>query len=188
MQKIYFHHACLVTTNELIDPGYLYVQDGRIMEYGPGEILVSEDTLKVDLKGRYLSPGFIDLHVHGGGGHDFMDGTLEAFLGVARTHVRYGTTAMCPTSLTGDTASIYSVLDQYAQALKQNTMGSEFLGIHLEGPYLAMSQRGAQDPKYIRDPLPEEYRDILAHSPHIIRWSAAPEHWTLLITCKPMES
>jgi N-acetylglucosamine-6-phosphate deacetylase len=63
----------------------------------------------------------------------------------------------------------------YEDANRNNINGAQFLGMHLEGPYFAMNQRGAQDPRYIRDPDPEEYKDILSHSSCIKRWSAAPE-------------
>ena len=117
----------------------------------------------------------MDIHVHGGGGHDFMDGTEEAFLEIANTHARYGTTSMVPTTLTSDTESLLQILDTYERAKIANANGAEFLGMHLEGPYFAMNQRGAQDPRFIRDPDETEYKKVLAHSPSIIRWSAAPE-------------
>src|SRR5699024_7633747 len=63
----------------------------------------------------------------------------------------------------------------YEKAAKINKDGAEFLGLHLEGPYFSMAQRGAQDPRYIRDPDPNEYEDILASTKSIVRWSAAPE-------------
>ena len=129
----------------------------------------------VDAGGRYISPGFIDIHVHGGGGYDFMDNTVEAFLEIAKTHVRYGTTAMFPTTLTGSAEDIVRTLKTYDEAYPLNESGSEFMGVHLEGPYFAMSQRGAQDPRWIRDPDPEEYEYIVSQSASIKRWSAAPE-------------
>lgn len=129
----------------------------------------------IDAAGGYIVPGFIDLHVHGGGGHDFMDGTEEAFLAIAAMHARHGTTAMVPTTLTAETETLLRTLDAYEAAHRRNTSGARFLGMHLEGPYFAMSQRGAQDPRYIRNPDPAEYESILAHSPNISRWSAAPE-------------
>jgi N-acetylglucosamine-6-phosphate deacetylase len=134
-----------------------------------------EEIQIIDAKGKYVSPGFIDIHVHGGGGFDFMDGTEEAFLSVAETHAKYGTTAMLPTTLTGSKQQILQTLEVYESANKKNTRGAQFLGMHLEGPYLAMSQRGAQDPRYIRDPDPQEYKEILSHFSCIKRWSAAPE-------------
>ncbi|MGJ1262152.1 N-acetylglucosamine-6-phosphate deacetylase [Sphingobacterium spiritivorum] len=176
MTKLLLHNCILVLPASLLENGYVYVEDNRIAGIGQGIPEMQDDTVKtIDLKGRYVAPGFIDMHVHGGGGYDFMDATIEAFLGVSETHVRYGTTAMCPTTLTADRENLYTVLDTYEAALPQNKRGAAWLGLHLEGPYLAMNQRGAQDPKYIRNPDVKEYSSILDYSPHITRWSAAPE-------------
>lgn len=122
-----------------------------------------------------MAPGFIDIHVHGGGGHDFMDGNEDAFLKIAETHARFGTTSMVPTTLTSEKEELLHTLSLYERAKAKNVSGAEFLGMHLEGPYFAMSQRGAQDPRYIREPDPAEYEEVIASSPHIVRWSAAPE-------------
>lgn len=130
---------------------------------------------EIDVQGNYISPGFIDIHVHGGGGYDFMDGTEEAFLKIAETHARYGTTAMLPTTLTSERDGLIQTLESYEKANRNNNKGAQFIGMHLEGPYFALNQRGAQDPKYIRDPDPEEYHNILERFSCIKRWSAAPE-------------
>lgn len=135
----------------------------------------ARDAIEIDAKGQYVAPGFIDIHVHGGGGHDFMDGTENAFLAIAETHAKYGTTSMLPTTLSSSREELQQTLDLYERADKKNTNGAQFLGMHLEGPYFAMNQRGAQDPKYIRDPDPEEYKEILSRFSCIKRWSAAPE-------------
>ena len=124
---------------------------------------------------QFISPGFIELHVHGGSGADLMDGTVDAFLKVAQTHLKFGTTAMVPTTLTSDTLSLIAILELYEQAVIANETGAQFLGMHLEGPYFAMNQRGAQDPQYIRNPNPEEYEPIIDRFTCIKRWSAAPE-------------
>lgn len=134
-----------------------------------------ENVQSIDAKGQFVSPGFIDIHVHGGAGHDFMDGEVEGFLAIAKMHAKFGTTAMVPTSLTSEKDQLLSLLGVYEQAHQQNKEGAAFLGLHLEGPYFAMNQRGAQDPRYIRDPDPEEYEAILEHAHLIARWSAAPE-------------
>jgi len=130
---------------------------------------------ELDAQGKYISPGFIDIHIHGGGGHDFMDNTVEAFLGIAELHVKHGTTAMLPTTLSCEKADLLETLRIYEEANKLNEKGSQFIGIHIEGPYFAMNQRGAQDPRYIREPNPVEYKEILSSSKSIRRWSAAPE-------------
>jgi N-acetylglucosamine-6-phosphate deacetylase len=82
---------------------------------------------------------------------------------------------MLPTTLTSEKEGLLETLTLYETASRKNTRGSQFLGMHLEGPYFAMNQRGAQDPRYIRDPDPEEYKAVIAHSSSIRRWSAAPE-------------
>jgi N-acetylglucosamine-6-phosphate deacetylase len=82
---------------------------------------------------------------------------------------------MLPTTLTAEKADLLQTLEIYKEANRKNFKGAQFLGIHLEGPYFAVTQRGAQDPRYIRNPDPAEYKDILSHSDDIKRWSAAPE-------------
>lgn len=165
----------VVSANGIIESGYVLIRDNTIVGIGSGDVESSEDTFIIDANGKYVSPGFIDIHVHGGGGYDFMDGSVEAFLKIAETHVRYGTTAMNPTTLTSEVDDLFSTLDSYKEANKLNTKGAQFMGVHLEGPYFALNQRGAQDPRYIRNPNPEEYKKILAYSDDIVRWSAAPE-------------
>jgi N-acetylglucosamine-6-phosphate deacetylase len=82
---------------------------------------------------------------------------------------------MLPTTLTSEKKDLLQTLELYEEANKKNTDGAQFIGMHLEGPYFALNQRGAQDPKYIRDPDPKEYKEILQFSSSIKRWSAAPE-------------
>src|SRR5690606_34395518 len=134
-----------------IKSGTIAVKDGKILAVGDQHIDVP-DAVEIDAKGQYIAPGFIDIHVHGGGGHDFMDGTEDAFLHIAEAHARHGTTAMLPTTLTSETDELLRTLDTYKSANHKNTNGAQFLGVHLEGPYFAMNQRGAQDPRYIRNP------------------------------------
>jgi N-acetylglucosamine-6-phosphate deacetylase len=164
----------VILTDGIIRNGSVLVRDGIIISVSdhdsemPGAMIL-------DAGGRYISPGFIDIHVHGGGGYDFMDNTVEAFLEIAKTHARYGTTALFPTTLTGSAEDIVGTLRTYDEAYPLNESGSEFMGVHLEGPYFAMNQRGAQDPQWIRDPDPKEYEYIISQSGSIKRWSAAPE-------------
>src|SRR5690606_19997829 len=164
----------IITPWRIIPHGSVLISDGVISAVSDGNI-VAADAIEIDARGKYIAPGFIDIHIHGGGGHDFMDGTEEAFLKIAETHVKYGTTAMMPTTLTSERQGLFDTLTIYEQAEKKNTRGAQFLGMHLEGPYFAMNQRGAQDPRYIRDPDPDEYEAVIAHSKRIRRWSAAPE-------------
>jgi len=164
----------LITPFRFFPNGSVLVKDGLIAEVADHPLDVSGADI-LDAGGRYISPGFIDIHVHGGGGHDFMDNTVEAFLEIAKTHAGFGTTALYPTTLTGPADDMIRTLETYDKAAPLNVSGAQFMGMHLEGPYFAMNQRGAQDPRWIRDPDPAEYEFIASKSDSIRRWSAAPE-------------
>ena len=167
-------NARVILPDQVLSSGSVLVTDNHITEVQPGMIHTRTD-LTIDAEGEYLSPGFVDIHVHGGGGADFMDGTVDAFLTVATTHARYGTTSMVPTTLTSTREALLDLLSVYPKASAANR-GAHFLGLHIEGPYFAMTQRGAQDPRYIRNPDPAEYREVVARAAgSIARWSAAPE-------------
>lgn len=172
--RIKIFNGNILTPYRIIKNGTVIVTDGQISEVSAGDIEAPE-AVEIDAKGNYISPGFIDIHIHGGGGYDFMDGTEEAFLKIAEIHAMYGTTSMVPTTLTSEKEDLLKTLDIYESANSNNFKGSQFLGMHLEGPYFALSQRGAQDPRYIRNPDPKEYEEVLAYSSSIARWSAAPE-------------
>ena len=173
-EKIKIFNGQILTPFRMIRNGTIVVTDSKISDVKEGNQDVP-GAIEIDAKGQYISPGFIDIHVHGGGGHDFMDGSTDAFLKIAETHAKYGTTSMLPTTLTAEKEDLLHTLEIYKEANRKNFNGAQFLGIHLEGPYFAITQRGAQDPRYIRNPDPEEYEEILAHSSFIKRWSAAPE-------------
>ena len=173
-QKIKIYNGKLVTPRGLVQRGTVMVEGHTIVAVGERNDEAG-DAIEIDAQDKYVSPGFIDIHVHGGGGYDFMDGTETAFLKIAETHAQYGTTSMLPTTLTSTKEEMLQTLAAYEVANQNNLNGAQFLGMHLEGPYLAMNQRGAQDPRYIRDPDPEEYKDILSRSSCVRRWSAAPE-------------
>ncbi|TDO23891.1 N-acetylglucosamine-6-phosphate deacetylase [Pedobacter duraquae] len=170
-----------IINGNIITP-YRIITNGTVLISGDHIELISEKDIAapgyevIDAKGYYVSPGFIDIHIHGGGGHDFMDGTEEAYLKIAEVHAMYGTTAMAPTTLTCAREDLLKAVDLYRSANSKNIKGAQFIGMHLEGPYFALSQSGAQDPRYIRNPDVEEYREIIAYGADVIkRWSVAPE-------------
>ncbi|ADY51308.1 N-acetylglucosamine 6-phosphate deacetylase [Pseudopedobacter saltans DSM 12145] len=172
--KLKIINGDILTPYKIIEGGSVLVENGRIVEISQSYI-DSPQAEVIDAKGSYVSPGFIDLHVHGGAGHDFMDHSIDAFLKIAELHAKHGTTAMCPTTLTSLKEDLIETLHCYEEANKVNKSGAQFLGMHIEGPYFSMEQRGAQDPRYIRDPDPNEYKEILKWAHLIRRWSAAPE-------------
>ena len=115
-------------------------------QYQPAEI--------IDAVGKYVAPGFIDLHAHGGDGADFGDGTAEAFRKVLAFHGSHGTTLLYPTSMTGSLASLHTSIEAYRQVKSLGADGAAMGGWHMEGPYFASSKRGAQDPRYLKNPDP----------------------------------
>lgn len=174
MSKIKLTNGRVITTQRIISDATVLIVDNKISEIRAGDI-ECPDAQVIDVEGKYISPGFLDIHIHGGGDHDFMDGSVDAFLTIAETHAKYGTTAMVPTTLTSEKENLLNTLSLYEEANRINSKGSQFLGMHLEGPYFAMNQRGAQDPRYIRNPDPKEYEEVISKSSCISRWSAAPE-------------
>lgn len=172
--RLLIHNGKIILHNRILTTGSVLIQDGRILAVEEGS-MDFPGAQTIDAKGLYISPGFIDIHVHGGGGYDFMDATEEAFLHIAAVHAQHGTTSMMPTTTSADKEGILETLDVYDKIKDAPSNGAALIGLHLEGPYFAMNQRGAQDPRFIRDPDPAEYMDILNHSSSIKRWSVAPE-------------
>jgi N-acetylglucosamine-6-phosphate deacetylase len=172
--RLKIYNGRVLSPGRIISNGTVIISREKITEVSDSNVDLP-GAIEINAHGNYISPGFIDLHVHGGGGYDFMDGTPEAFLEIAKLHARYGTTSMLPTTLTSGKQRLLEALASYEQANAENKMGAQFLGMHIEGPYIAMNQKGAQDPRFIRDPDEKEYEEIVSASNNIKRWSAAPE-------------
>ena len=151
---------------------YVYLNDGLISAVTKVEMPFDQE---LDAQGRYVSPGFVEIHTPGGGGADFLDGTVEAFRTAAELHARHGVTTLIPTATSGELEGTFALNDAFEAAAANNPNGADMPGLHLEGPYFAYGQRGAQDPRHLRNPEPQEYNQILDRCPKILRWSVAPE-------------
>ncbi len=173
MKKTYLITNAKLVLENSVEKGWLSVSDGKINKIGLGESDGSFQGETIDAKGNYLSPGFIDLHVHGGKNYDFMDATPEAFEEIARYHSSNGVTSMLPTTLAGETEETEKVLKTYSET-KDKIPCCNFLGVHLEGPYFSQKYKGAQDPRYIKNPDENEIEKFLSYGV-VKRWSIAPE-------------
>lgn len=157
------------------------ISDGEICFSGGKTIYVGKkrendfDFEVIDYRDKYISSGFTDIHVHGGGGFDFTDGTEEAFIKIGEFHATHGTATMLPTTLSCSDEELISLFETFKKVQNSGYNGAYFPGIHIEGPYCAISQKGAQDEKYIRIPSPDHYNKILEYSDLIKRWTIAPE-------------
>lgn len=172
MKKLLFKNANIVLTNSVIENGYLLVADGKIADFGAREI-VAEDAEVIDLGGDWLTAGLIETHAHGGGGYDFMDGTAEAFEGIAKHHNEHGVTSMLATTLAGKTEETENSLKIFCET-QSKIKCCNMLGVHLEGPYFSLEQKGSQDPRFIKDPDRRELDLFLSYG-CVKRVSMAPE-------------
>jgi N-acetylglucosamine-6-phosphate deacetylase len=121
----------------------------------------------------WIAPGFIDIHVHGGAGHDTMDATPAALHGMARFFAVHGVTSFYPTTMTASRTDINAAIRNVEQAPRPPD-GAQPLGLHLEGPYFNPDYKGAQPPTHLRNPIPDEYMPwITADSVKLI--TLAPE-------------
>ena len=151
----------------------IYFEDGKITAITNDNLPFDEE---YDANGNYVSPGFIDIHVHGGNGYEFVDGTREAVLEATNIHAEHGTTTIFPTISAYDYEKTANALDAIAEFKNDKDILADIPGAHLEGPYFSPKQGGAQDPKYIRTPDKAEYEKLYSeYSAIISRWSYAPE-------------
>lgn len=173
MSRIWIGNGKIVLPDRVEDQGSLLIDGGKIAAVNAP---CPKDAERVDAAGGYILAGFVDLHVHGGGDWDFMDGAPEAFPKVARAHCAHGTTALCPTTMTCPDPLLEKTIDMFLEADKTPEGGAELLGLHLEGPYFSAASRGAQPIQQQRIPCREDLERILRRARGtILRWDGAPE-------------
>ncbi len=155
----------LILADRLLEDGVVVCRGGRIAALGAkGEVELPQDAEVVDAGGGLIGPGYVDIHVHGGNGADFMDGTPEAVITANRAHARHGTTSIFPTTTTGTPEQITAMLRacQSVQAGWEIKHGARLAGVHFYGPYFAEDKVGCHLKSGRRDPDPQEYREHFA--------------------------
>lgn len=131
----------IITPSRIIEQGCVLMANGKIVDVLNGTPTLAEGVNIIDAGNNFVSPGFIDLHTHGAGGADFMDGSVKAFLTVARMHATHGTTLLYPTTLTSSNQVLFDTFDIYHDAQKRNVDGAQLGGLHLELPLLTRAGR-----------------------------------------------
>ena len=164
----------IVLEDRVIEKGTVEIERGLFKSISENCVVGSDI---IDASGLTLAPGIVDLHTHGSGGYDFMDGEEEDIHGAARGLARFGTTTALATTLTSSDEELFSFFDNLSSAQKTRKSNEARLpGAHLEGPYFSMEMKGAQDPRYIRNPEKSHYMKVIEKSNgNIRRWSVAPE-------------
>ena len=168
-----FRNADVITDSGVIADGMVLVRGDRIDYAGPMcEVPAGAEI--IDAGGLFLAPGFVDIHVHGGAGSDFMDAAGADIETVFRYHAAHGTTSLCPTTATAPLAETLSALEALERYRRGPQRFGRALGAHIEGPYLAMTKRGCHLPQYVRNPDEREWNQILDRGP-IASMTLAPE-------------
>ena len=158
----------LVTPDGIVD-GWLETAGATITAVGPGEPPRSADR---DMAGQWVVPGFVDIHVHGGAGADFTTGSSEQARRIVALHRRHGTTTMLASLVTADVETMAASIDALAGLVDEG----ELAGIHLEGPFLAPTRRGAHDAGLLRVPEPDVVDRLVSAGPTRVRMvTLAPE-------------
>lgn len=164
---------CNIIFLDRIEKGSVLVENGKIKEINPKNV---QDSEVIDAEGMYLSPGFIDVHIHGAGGHDTMDGTYEAINEIAKTICKFGTTSFTPTTMTVAVEDIRKSMGVIKEAKINGTDGANVLGAHLEGPFISPSAIGAQNPNFLEAPSIDTYNKMVGDCEDaVVSITIAPE-------------
>lgn len=172
-------NATLVLPDRVIAAGAIDVDRGRIGALGPERELPGWSGSVVDADGGFVTPGFVDLHVHGGDNADFMDGTVEAFETAVRAHTRHGTTTIVPTSTVARHEQTLTFLQNTRSMQRRGAQPALGLcrvaGAHLYGPYFNEEKVGCHPKDPARPPDPAEYDQYLEFADALLTATCAPE-------------
>lgn len=162
----------ILTPQGWLKDGSVLISDGKILEVTNSDLAVIGAKV-IDAKGMYIVPGFVSMHSHGGGGHDFTEATPEAFQTAAEAHLKHGATTIFPTL----SSCSFDTLRQAVATCEQLMAAGngQIQGLHIEGPYLNRKMAGKQWEDCLKDPDPNEYLPLLDSTTCIKRWDISPE-------------
>lgn len=151
----------IITETEVVMDKVLLFEERVIGIVDKSQSHKFENAELINARGGYVSPGFIDIHIHGSGGCDTMDGTLDAVETISRTIAENGTTGFLATTMTMSRNDIHQAFDKIREAMGREVKGARVLGAHMEGPFINEKYKGAQNPAHIAKPDFEYIRDYI---------------------------
>jgi len=164
----------VVTPQEILEGAAVVVEGTKIL--GVAEVgSLGSSVRKIDVGGRYITPGLIDIHTHGGVSHTFNEPSTEAFKAITEENITRGVTSLLATTMAAPISELVACMEFCRQWMRDPHAGSQVLGMHLEGPYFSLAQSGAQDPKNIRTPDDGTVDTLLDHHDVIKIMTYAPE-------------
>jgi N-acetylglucosamine-6-phosphate deacetylase len=164
----------VILPQEIVIGKTVVVEEKKIVDVADADSL-GTDAQKIDVGGRYIAPGLIDIHTHGALDHTFNKPDAETFATITEENMRRGVTSLLATISTAPIPDMVKCLEFGRQWMQEPHEGSQVLGVHLEGPYFSLAQKGAQDPKNIRTP-DDGTPDILLEHHDVMRiMTYAPE-------------
>lgn len=159
-----------------IERGSLHIRNGLIHKISKNtKPATAKRGERLDLRGGFLAPGFVDIHIHGALGRDTMEARLDAFREITEYHLQGGTTSLTLTTLSASQQDILKTLDAIAPIHNQSIGGARVVGVHVEGPFINKVRAGAQNPDYCRAPTAKEWGPILKYGSLITQMTLAPE-------------
>lgn len=174
LETLVLNNACIYTPSEIIQNGCVLIENGIIKAISLQPLNGRYNS--IDCKGKWLLPGFIDIHVNGGGGGMSIDGTRESIEKIVTAHAKYGTTGMLITTISVEDSLLEQSIVNITEVINGNVAGAKVLGIHLEGPFLSNGKRGAHQKQFLKKPDMELFNKINAIAKgHIKILSLAPE-------------
>lgn len=179
MKELLLKNAKIVLKDRVIE-GDILTADGIIRDIIDRKSPVKAETLEaensIDLDGKYVVPGFIDVHIHGSNGADAMDGTAEALKTISSYIATKGTTKFLATTLTSSKEELINVLKIAADLQNKELNGATIFGVHMEGPYFDIEYKGAQNEKYMKPATEKEIKDYLNVKPGLVKMMSLSPH------------
>ena len=173
-EKIVLVNGAVVLPDRVVRDAALLLDSGVVVGLvAPGD--APEDATRVDVGGRLVAPGLVDIHIHGALGRSFNEGTEAAFDTILTACAANGVTSVLATTATAPLEQLEESLATARRWRQAPGNGAELLGAHVEGPYFAASQAGAQDPAHLRMPADRQYERLLAYADVIRIFTYAPE-------------